>query len=77
MYAFIDCSWERYTVEIIALALRISPRFYYDYKTGFWDGAKVLKEEYRSFMLKPTVVMAHCESRWTSGRMVIQSLPIR
>lgn len=34
MYAFIDCNRERYTVEMMARVLRISPRSYYDYKQG-------------------------------------------
>lgn len=34
MYAFIDCNRGRYTVEMMARILRISPRSYYDHKRG-------------------------------------------
>lgn len=34
MYAFIDCNRGRYTVEMMARVLRISPRSYYDHKRG-------------------------------------------
>ncbi len=34
MYDFIDCHRGRYTVGMMARALRISPRSYYDYRKG-------------------------------------------
>ena len=37
MYAFIDSHRERYSVGMMARALRISPRSYYDYKRGVYS----------------------------------------
>lgn len=66
MYKFIDCNRGRYSIEIMAQMLRISPRSYYDYKQGKNTFRSDLKEKIESLIQR---TYAEAKGRYGAPRI--------
>ncbi len=66
MYSFIDNNRGRYPVGIMARALRVSPRSYYDYKAGI-SSRREQKREYLEHRIQ--VVYAAAKGRYGAPRI--------
>ena len=66
MYAFIDCNRGRYTVGMMARALRISPRSYYDFKKGIYGRREGRREDLER---RIQVIYAKARGRYGAPRI--------
>ena len=69
MYKFIDCNRGRYSIEMMAEILRISPRSYYEYKQGKNTSRSAHKEKIESLIQR---IYAEAKGRYGAPRIAAE-----